>query len=82
MNFACPVARVGECGRASALRPAHTQRPEAGATLHETRRRSTRRLLEAVLKWAGIALLLVACAMFVYLGAVLFMWGADWILIP
>ena len=50
--------------------------------MHETRRRSTRRLLEAVLKWAGIALLLLACAMFVYLGAVLFMWGADWILIP
>jgi hypothetical protein len=50
--------------------------------LHETRKRATRLLLEAVLKWAGIALLLVACVMLVYLGAVLFVWGADWILVP
>ena len=50
--------------------------------MHETRKRATRRLLEAVLKGLGIALLLVACAMFVYLGAVLFARGADWILIP
>ncbi len=82
MNFACSVARVDEYGRAFAPRPDHTQRLEAGATLHETRKRATRRLLEAVLKGAGIALLLVACAMFVYLGAVLFVRGADWILIP
>jgi hypothetical protein len=82
MNFACPVARVDEYGRASALRPDHTQRPEAGATLHETRKRTTRRLLEAVLKGLGIALLLVACAMLVYLGAVLLARGADWILVP
>ena len=82
MNFACPVARVDECGRASALRPDHTQRSEAGATLHETRKRATRRVLEAVLKGLGIAMLLVACAMFVYLGAILFSRGADWILAP
>ena len=50
--------------------------------MHETRKRATRRLLEVVLKGLGIALLLVACAMFVYLGAVLFARGADWILIP
>ena len=45
--------------------------------MHETRNRATRRLPEAVLKGLGIALLLVACAMFVYLGAVLFVRGAD-----
>jgi hypothetical protein len=50
--------------------------------LHETRKGATRRLLEAMLKGLGIALLLVACAMVVYLGAVLFARGADWILIP
>jgi hypothetical protein len=50
--------------------------------LHETRKRTTRRLLEAVLKGLGIALLLVACAMLVYLGAVLLARGADWILVP
>jgi hypothetical protein len=50
--------------------------------LHETRNRATRRLLEAVLKWAGIALLLVACVMLVYLGAVLLTRGAGWILVP
>ena len=71
MNFACSVARV-EYGRASALQPDHTQRrPEAGATLDETRKRATMRLLEVVLKGVGIALLLVACALLVYLGAVL-----------
>ena len=46
------------------------------------RNRTTMRLLEAVLKWAGIALLLVACVMLVYLGVVLFVRGADWILVP
>ena len=55
---------------------------EVGATLHETRSRAARRLLEAALKVLGVALLLVACALFVYLGAVLFARGADWILIP
>jgi hypothetical protein len=57
-------------------------RREGGATSHETRNRATRRLPEAVLKGLGIALLLVACALLVYLGAVLFVRGADWILIP
>jgi hypothetical protein len=60
-----------EHGRASVLLPDHTQRPEVGATLHEARKRATMRLLEAALKWVGITLLLVACAMLVYLGAVL-----------
>ena len=49
--------------------------------MHETRKGATRRLLEAVLKGLGIALLLVACAMLVYLTAILFARGADWILI-
>jgi hypothetical protein len=57
-------------------------RREAGATLYETRKRATRRLLEAVLKWAGIALLLVACGLLVFLGAVLLVRGAGWILVP
>jgi hypothetical protein len=70
MNFACSVARV-EYSRASVLQPDHTQHPEASVTLHETRKRATKRLLEAVLKGARIALLLVACALLVYLGAVL-----------
>ena len=50
--------------------------------MDETRKRATRRLLEAVLKGLGIALLLVACAMFVYLGAVLLARGAGSILVP
>jgi hypothetical protein len=49
--------------------------------LHETRKRATRLLLEAVIKGAGIALLLVACALLVYLVAVLFAWRAGWILV-
>ncbi len=83
MNFACSVARV-KYGRASTLRsqPDHTQHPEAGATLDETRKRTTMRLLEVVLKGAGIALLLVACALLVYLGAVLLARGAGSILVP
>ena len=83
MNFVCSVARV-EYGRASTLLSptVSNARREVGATLHETRKRATRLLLEAVIKWAGIALLLVACAMLVYLGAVLFVRGADWILVP
>ncbi len=82
MTFACPVARVDGYGRGNAQRPDRTQRPEAGATLHETRKRTTWRLLVAALKVLGVALLLVACAMLVYLGAVLFVRGADWILVP
>jgi len=57
-------------------------RREAGATLHKTRKRATRRLLEAALKGLGIALLLVACALLVYLGAVLLARGAGSILVP
>jgi hypothetical protein len=54
---------------------------EVGATLRETRGRAARRLLEA-LKGAGIALLLVSCALLVYMGAVLLARGAEWILVP
>ena len=43
---------------------------EVGATLHDARYRAARRLLEAVLKWVGITLLVVSCAVLVYLGAV------------
>ena len=50
--------------------------------MHETRKRAARRLLEAALKGLGVAMLLVACAMLVYLGAILFSRGADWILVP
>ena len=83
MNLACWVARVGD-GRAPTFRsqPDHPQHPEAGATLDETRKRATMRLLEAVLKGAGIALLLVACGLLVYLGAVLLARGAGSILVP
>jgi hypothetical protein len=55
---------------------------EVGATLRETRDRAARRLLEAALKGAGIALLLVSCALLVYMGAVLLARGAEWILVP
>jgi hypothetical protein len=54
----------------------------AGATLDETRKRTTMRLLEVLLKGAGIALLLVACALLVYLGAVLLARVAGSILVP
>ena len=50
--------------------------------MDETRKRATMRLLEAVLKGLGIALLLVACALLVYLGAVLLARGAGSILVP
>jgi hypothetical protein len=50
--------------------------------LYETIRRATRRLLEAMLKWAGVTLLLVSCALLVYLGAVLLARGAGWLLFP
>ncbi len=39
--------------------------------MHETRKRATMRLLVAMLKWAGATLLLVLCAMLVYLGELL-----------
>ena len=83
MNFSCSGARVGEYGRAVALSPDDPRSSQGGgAALHETRKRVTWRLLEAVLKWLGVALLLVACAMLVYLAAVLFARGAGWILVP
>jgi hypothetical protein len=83
MNLACSVAKVGY-GRASTLlSPTISNvRREVGATLDEARKRATMRLLEAVLKGAGIALLLVACALLVYLGAVLLARGAGSILVP
>jgi len=81
MNLAGSVARVGD-GRAPRSQPDHLQHPEAGATLDETTKRATMRLLEAVLKGAGIALLLVACGLLVYLGAVLLARGAGSILVP
>ena len=69
MSFENWAARA-EYGRASAL-PDPSRCPEVGATLCETIRRATMRLLEAVLKWAGITALLVSLALLVYLGAVL-----------
>jgi len=81
MGFTCFVGRV-ECGWASVLLPDHTQRLEVGATLYKTRNRVTMRLLEAALKWVGTTLLLISCAMLVYLGAVLLTQGAGWILVP
>ena len=81
MNLACSVAKVGDA-RAPRSQPDHLQHPEAGATLDETTKRATSRLLEVLLKWAGIALLLVACALLVYLGAVLFARAAGSILVP
>ena len=61
--------------------PTIQRRPEAGATLDETTERTTRRLLEVLLKGAGIALLLVACGLLVYLGTVLLVRGAGSILV-
>lgn len=57
-------------------------RGEVGATLHETRKRAAMRLLEAVLKWAGATLLLVSCALLVYLGAVVLARLSAWLLFP
>jgi len=79
MGFTCFVDRV-ECGWVSVLLPDHTQRLEVGATLYKTRNRATMRLLEA-LKWVGVTLLLISCAMLVYLGVVLLTQGAGWILV-
>ena len=39
--------------------------------MYEAIRRATTRLLEAMLKWVGVTLILVSCALLVYLGAVL-----------
>jgi len=36
------------------------------------------RLLEAVLKWEGVTLLMVSCALLVYLSAALFARGMTW----
>ncbi len=57
-------------------------RREVGATLRKARDRAARPLLEGVLLGAGIALLLVSCALLVYLGVVLLARGAQWILVP
>jgi hypothetical protein len=50
--------------------------------VYEKMPRVVTRLLEAVLKGAGIALLLVACALLVYLGTILLVRGAGSILVP
>ena len=50
--------------------------------MYKTRNRATMRLLEAALKWAGIALLLISFAMLVYLGTTLLTHRAGWILVP
>lgn len=63
-------------------RPNPSRRPEADATLYETIRRVTRRLLEAVLKWVGITALLVSAALLVYLGAVLLARLSVWAFFP
>lgn len=39
-------------------------------------------LAEAALKWAGITLLLVSCALIVYLGAVLLARLSVWVFFP
>ena len=50
--------------------------------MYEPKKRDARRLLEAALKLAGITLLLVSCALLVYLGAALAARGMEWILAP
>lgn len=60
--------------------------------MYETMRRTTRRLprvaratlgaLAAVLKWVGGAMVLVSCALLVYLGAVLLARLAVWAFFP
>lgn len=70
-----------EYGRAFAL-PDPSRCPEVGATLYETVRRATRRLLEAALKWVGITSLLVSFALIVYLGAVLIARLSVWASFP
>ena len=78
-------------GPAFAL-PGPSQRPEADAALYETIRQTTRRLLEAaraargalwpVLQWVGLALLLIASALLVYLAAILLVRLAVWAYLP
>ena len=80
MDFDGRAARVG-CGRAFAL-PDPSRCPVVGATLYETIRRATMRLLEAVLKWAGITALLVSLALMVYLGAILIARLSVWAFYP
>jgi hypothetical protein len=83
MNLACSVAKVGYGRAEKGGSPTISNvRREVGATLHKTTKRDTMRLLEAVLKWAGMALLLVVCGLLVYLGAVLFARGAGSIPVP
>ena len=69
-----------------------TQRREADTGLYETIRRATRRLLEAaraalgalspVLRWVGVGLLVISCALAVYLGTVLLARLAMWASFP
>ncbi len=80
MSFENWAARA-EYGRAFAL-PDPSRCPEVGATLYETIRRATMRLLEAVLKWAGITALLVSLALMVYLGAILIARLSVWTFYP
>jgi cytochrome c biogenesis protein CcdA len=83
MDFTCLVARIAiVVGLMPCCLTILNFRREVGATLRETRDRAARRLLEAALKGAGIALVLVSCALLVYLGAVLLARGAEWILVP
>lgn len=74
----------GERGRDVALPSDHAQsaREEADATVFEKMPRAVVRLLEAALKWAGLAALVVSCALLVYLGAVLIARLSTWVLFP
>ena len=73
-------------------RPFPTSGAETDAALYETIRRTGTRLLDAaratlgvlwpVLKWVGLALLLVASAMLVYLAAVLLARLVVWASFP
>ncbi len=59
-----PKNRVAGAEYGRAFAPSEpSRRPEADATLYETIRRATRQLLEAVLKWVGVTVLLVSCAL-------------------
>lgn len=84
MNPACSVARIDGYGRAVALPLDHTQSVsgEASATVYEKMPRAVMRLLEAALKWAGLAALVVSCALLVYLVAVLLARLSAWMLFP
>ena len=80
MSFENWAARA-EYGRAFAL-PDPSRRPEVGATLYETIRRATMRLLEGALRWVGITSLLVSFVLMVYLGAVLLARLSSWAFYP